>query len=425
MLCKGKNMNNDIVIKINNMSKKYNRGVIGTGSIQQDLKEWWSKVRGIDTGDVLPKDSFYALENINLEIKKGEAIGLIGKNGAGKSTLLKILSRITTPTKGEIDIYGRINSMLEVGTGFHMEMTGRENIYLNGAILGMSKSEIEAKMDSIIEFSEVGAFIDTPVKRYSSGMYVRLAFSVAIHLDSEIMVLDEILAVGDATFQQKCINKLMESVSKENKTVIYVSHNMQTVRQLCNRCICLKKGKVIYDGDVETAIDKYNDLIVESNLEQDVTNRNDLMKDKHLKMSQKQFITKIEILESLNKIFTPQDKLVVRLYCVSKSEMQNIFARFEIKTMDGFVIGSVFSEECYAVEEGENYSLIISLDLKNLTPDSYMISVVLTERGFGNAEYLIDCLPNILTFKVIDNDSRWNNKYWGVVHFDDMKLEKI
>ena len=206
-----------------------------------------------------------ALNGVSFEVKKGEAIGLIGHNGTGKSTLLKLLTRVTAPTSGKIYLNGRVASMLEVGTGFHGELTGRENVYMNGAILGMTKKEIDAKMEDIIEFSEVREFIDTPVKRYSSGMFVKLAFSVAAHLDAEIMLMDEVLAVGDMAFQNKCINKMKE-VANSGRTIIYVSHNMNTIRRLCNRCVVLNKREVEFVGDVGEAISvymgEYNDFSV-------------------------------------------------------------------------------------------------------------------------------------------------------------------
>lgn len=198
-----------------------------------------------------------ALNGIDFEVYKGERLGIIGGNGAGKSTTLKLLSRVTAPTEGNIYINGRISSMLEVGTGFHPELTGRENIYLNGAILGMSKAEVDSKIEEIIDFSECRQFIDTPVKRYSSGMYVKLAFAVAAHLDSEILVMDEVLAVGDMKFQQKCLGKMSDVAKNDGRTVLYVSHNMNTIRQLCNRCIVLDHGRVVFNGDVEEAIAIY------------------------------------------------------------------------------------------------------------------------------------------------------------------------
>ena len=273
-------MSEQIAIKIQGLKKQYRLGQIGGGTLTADLQSWWARIRHkedpnskIGTDQRLIGQTFMALNGIDLTIKKGEAIGIIGGNGAGKSTMLKILSRITAPTEGSVDIYGRIASMLEVGTGFSPEMTGRENVYMNGAILGMTKAEIDAKMEDIIEFSEVRDFIDTPVKRYSSGMYVKLAFSVAAHLDSEIMIMDEVLAVGDVNFQQKCLKKMREAAASEGKTVLYVSHNMSTIRQLCDRCIVLSGGKLIFDGDVENAISVYeNDRVFSLKNDYDISN---------------------------------------------------------------------------------------------------------------------------------------------------------
>ena len=256
--------NREIALRLSGVKKRYKLGQIGGGTLTADLQSWWARVRGKEDPNLpvgmdqrLVGQTFMALNGIDLTIYKGEAVGIIGGNGAGKSTMLKLLSRVTAPTEGEIDIYGRIASMLEVGTGFNGEMTGRENVYLNGAILGMTKAEIDAKMEDIIEFSEVRDFIDTPVKRYSSGMYVKLAFSVAAHLDSDIMIMDEVLAVGDVQFQKKCLDRMRAAAKQEGRTVLYVSHNMNTVRQLCDRCIVMEKGKIVFEGDVEDAIGVY------------------------------------------------------------------------------------------------------------------------------------------------------------------------
>lgn len=257
-----------IILKAENISKQYRLGLVGTGTISHDLNRWWYRVRRkedpyLKIGEVNDRsqkgnsDYVWALKDINFEVKHGEVLGIIGKNGAGKSTLLKILSRVTTPTTGEIKTKGRIASLLEVGTGFHAEMTGRENIYLNGAILGMTKKEISSKIDEIIEFSGCERYIDTPVKRYSSGMTVRLAFAVAAFLEPEILVIDEVLAVGDAEFQKKAIGK-MQSISRgEGRTVLFVSHNMAAIKSLCTRSIVLEHGKVVFEGEVEDAIDHY------------------------------------------------------------------------------------------------------------------------------------------------------------------------
>ena len=257
---------NHTVLKIENVSKQYRLGVVGTGTLSHDLNRWWSKLRGKEdpylkigtTNDRKNNNSDYvwALKDINLDIKKGEVIGIIGRNGAGKSTLLKLLSQVTNPTSGEIKIKGRIASLLEVGTGFHPELTGRENIYLNGAILGMSKIEITSKFDEILDFSEIGSYIDSPVKRYSSGMMVRLGFAVAAYLEPEILVVDEVLAVGDADFQKKCIAKMKE-VASEGRTVLFVSHNMTSIRNLCERGVVLESGKVKFTGSSIDAISYY------------------------------------------------------------------------------------------------------------------------------------------------------------------------
>ena len=258
----------DLIIKVEDLSKQYRLGQIGTGSLSHDLNRWWHKIRGNEdpylkigeTNDRTQKghsEYVWALKDINFEIKKGEVWGVIGKNGAGKSTLLKLLSRVTAPTTGEIRYKGKMASLLEVGTGFHGELTGKENIYLNGAILGMKKKEITAKFDEIIDFAGVEKYIDTPVKRYSSGMFVRLAFAVAAHLDTDILILDEVLAVGDASFQRKCLGKMNESATNEGKTVLFVSHNLSQVQGLCNKGMLLENGQLKTLGDINKVINEY------------------------------------------------------------------------------------------------------------------------------------------------------------------------
>lgn len=241
---------NELVLKLEHVSKDYRLGLVTGQTLKDALKEKLHKGMN-ESGRFNPK--FTALNDVSFTVKRGETVGLIGPNGAGKSTVLKLISRITAPTEGTIYIKGRVASMLEVGTGFHQELTGRENIYLNGSILGMSRAEIESKIDSIIAFSECEDFIDTPVKRYSSGMYVKLAFAVASHLESEIMIMDEVLAVGDVNFQKKCLDKMKEVAENEHRTIIYVSHNMDTIYKLCKRCLVLDKGSLVFDGDVAEA----------------------------------------------------------------------------------------------------------------------------------------------------------------------------
>lgn len=261
-------MSKDIILKAENISKQYRLGQVGTGTLSHDLNRWWHQIRGkedpyLKIGDVNDRstkatsDYVWALQNINFEVERGEVFGIVGKNGAGKSTLLKILSKVTAPTTGSIKFGGRIASLLEVGTGFHGEMTGRENIFLNGAILGMTKKEIASKIDEIIDFSGCERYIDTPVKRYSSGMYVRLAFAVAAFLEPDILIVDEVLAVGDAEFQKKAIGKMQDISRTGGRTVLFVSHNMAAIKQLCTKIIMLENGSVVFEGNTNDGIDYY------------------------------------------------------------------------------------------------------------------------------------------------------------------------
>jgi lipopolysaccharide transport system ATP-binding protein len=256
------------VIKVENLSKAYQLGDFGTGTISRDLERFWARMRGkedpfLKIGEINDRttkgesDIVWSLKDINFDVNQGDAIGIIGRNGAGKSTLLKVLSRVTSPTSGSVKVKGRIASLLEVGTGFHPELTGRENIYLNGAILGMRKAEIKRKFDEIVDFAGVDRYIDTPVKRYSSGMYVRLAFAVAAHLESEILVVDEVLAVGDAEFQKKCLGKMGEVSKGEGRTVLFVSHNMDAIMRLCTQAILLKDGQLQDYNNTKKIIDLY------------------------------------------------------------------------------------------------------------------------------------------------------------------------
>ena len=270
----------DIILKAENISKQYRLGTVGTGTLSHDLNRWWHKIRGKEdpylrigeTNDRTTKgasDYVWALQDINFEVQRGEVLGIIGKNGAGKSTMLKILSKVTAPTTGSIKSRGRIASLLEVGTGFNGELTGRENVYLNGAILGMTKKEITEKLDEIIAFSGCERYIDTPVKRYSSGMTVRLAFAVAAFLEPEILVIDEVLAVGDAEFQKKAIGKMQDISKGEGRTVLFVSHNMAAVKSLCTRGIVMENGRVVFEGGIEDSVNRYLQV---SNLENDFFN---------------------------------------------------------------------------------------------------------------------------------------------------------
>jgi lipopolysaccharide transport system ATP-binding protein len=288
-------------IKIENLSKQYRLGTVGTGTFSNDINRWWqTTIRGkedpyLAIGETNNRetkgssDYVWALKDINFEVQPGEILGIIGKNGAGKSTLLKLLSRVTAPTTGRITSYGRIASLLEVGTGFHPELTGRENVFLNGAIMGMTKKEIRAKLDEIVDFSGCERYIDTPVKRYSSGMYVRLAFAVAAHLEPEILIVDEVLAVGDAEFQKKAIGKMQEVSQGQGRTVLFVSHNMASIENLCSKVYVMEQGTGVFLGETMEGINRYLRRRI-SNTETDLGDRQDRIGDGRLRFESVELI---------------------------------------------------------------------------------------------------------------------------------------
>lgn len=417
-------------IKIENVKKQYRLGQIGGGTLRGDLSSWWAKKHGkedpnakLGSASRSVNGTFMALNGIDLTIYPGEVVGIIGRNGAGKSTLLKLLSRVTAPTSGEIDIYGRISSMLEVGTGFHGEMTGRENVYMNGAILGMSKAEIDSKMNDIIEFSEVGEFIDTPVKRYSSGMYVKLAFSVAAHLDSEIMIMDEVLAVGDMAFQKKCLDKMKEAASGEGRTVLYVSHNMETIRKLCDRCIVLDEGRVIYDGEVEKAIEFYMG--------------SSLTLKPYRKYSAEDY--KIKAIPSLRIVSSELDRsdcqydsgevINVRLKCRCEEPVSGVHFRFQLVAKDNTRIGSMFTSSGVDMSKSGEWNLQFTIDTHELVPGQYMVEVAIyCVNELGNNNY-VNTLKNGFWFEIkqgINKDVNLNwNPIFGHTHLADLKMEVI
>lgn len=419
--------NREIAIKLSGVKKMYKLGQIGGGTLQADLQSWWARIRGKEDPNTkigqeqrLVGQTFMALNGIDLTVYKGEALGIIGGNGAGKSTMLKLLSRVTAPTDGRIDIYGRIASMLEVGTGFNGELTGRENVYMNGAILGMTKAEIDSKMEDIIDFSEVRDFIDTPVKRYSSGMYVKLAFSVAAHLDSEIMIMDEVLAVGDMAFQKKCLDKMRDVANKEGRTVLYVSHNMNTIRQLCSRCIVLDKGKIIFCGEVEDAIDIYlNTSDMEQKLFNDYSN---LKRLNHISGNNVGRISSIEILEKSNMKFDPTEKIKMRVDWDTFDRDDNLSLRLEFKQMDGSPIFSSVCNNFMSVEADRHYSEKFEVDISFLAGGKYKVFAVLyhvTDTGiFIDYDAVI---PAFSFEKKTDDSMQWDSRYYGSVCDNGMK----
>ncbi len=395
-------------IKVENLSKIYRLGEIGTGTISRDL-ERWVKMNVLGKEDPFLKigesndrsqkgssDLVYSLQDLNFEIQQGDAVGIIGRNGAGKSTLLKILSRVTTPTTGKINIKGRVASLLEVGTGFHPELTGRENIYLNGAILGMRKREIDRKFDEIVDFSGVERYIDTPVKRYSSGMYVRLAFAVAAHLESEILIVDEVLAVGDAEFQKKCLGKMGDISKGEGRTVLFVSHNMAAVSNLCNKGILITKGSIEISSTVENVIAQYN-----------------FGKNKSLFWQLDSFVKQKKNIQISNvnlSITGNQPNLVLQLeLLISNIEsIQNgAFLAIYISSYDSepLMEGIPGYSNIFFKEKNMTQKVKIEINLFGLIPGTYMLGIWLGLDHFNELDYL----PEIIQFEISENPMKNRN----------------
>lgn len=417
----------ELMIKIEDITKEYRLGAIGGTTLRDELQRALAKRKKIEDPTLkigetraISNEKFLALNGISFEVKKGEAIGIIGHNGAGKSTLLKLITRITAPTSGRIYLNGRVASMLEVGTGFHPELTGRENVYLNGAILGMSKKEIDEKMEDIIEFSECRQFIDTPVKRYSSGMYVKLAFSVAAHLDSEIMIMDEVLAVGDVAFQNKCIKKMRE-VADSGRTILYVSHNMNTIRKLCNRCVVLEKGKVVFEGDIDKAIAVYTDnsiTVEKSPINLSICKR-------YGEPTGVIHFEKLAFEKKENTSFLLGEKNNLCLKWNSTRNIEKMFIRFHIKNSDFTSIGVMYAEPI-SVVKGENQA-IYNVDFGELAPGQYSVTVIAYECDEQGVELRHECVEPAFSMEVIADETNqlffdWNTG-WGNVCFNRMTLK--
>lgn len=417
-------MEAELALKVENIKKRYRLGVIGGGTLQGDIQSWWARIRGkedpnqkIGAQTDTKRGTFMALDGISFEVRKGERLGIIGGNGAGKSTTLKLLSRVTAPTEGKIYINGRISSMLEVGTGFHPELTGRENIYLNGAILGMTKTEVDRKIEDIIEFSECRQFIDTPVKRYSSGMYVKLAFSVAAHLDSEILIMDEVLAVGDMKFQQKCLKKMKEVAENEGRTVLYVSHNMNTIRQLCNRCIVLQRGKLVFEGDVESAISIYmgTDINKYRNNIDILPQMRDPSWPNPLVRIQKICVDS----ETGNFEYGKQMSFTIQINNISKVK-RNVYVRIMLKTVSGIPVTMYPVKNEIIVQPGDEIQKSYKINISQIVPGKYTLSFALYEIGELGANVNLDVIRDVYVFNIYANegfnhDMSWNPQWWGYV----------
>ncbi len=377
-----------LALKAENISKQYRLGQVGTGTLSHDINRVWHQLRGkedpyLKIGEANDRaskgnsDYVWSLQDINFEIEQGDAVGIIGKNGAGKSTLLKLLSKVTKPTTGKIYTNGRIASLLEVGTGFHPEMTGRENIYLNGAILGMTRREITKKFDEIVDFSGVERYIDTPVKRYSSGMYVRLAFAVAAHLESEILIVDEVLAVGDAEFQKKCLGKMGDVSKGEGRTVLFVSHNMASVKELTQNSLLLSNGKLIEVGNTDQIISSYTRMNYESTTslwEGSLVDANTLIE-----------IKKVEILQNSSLGFSNQAPLIckISLKNLTALNQSNYRLVLTLKSADDIIL----------LNSG------IILDKK--TPGDYELEIALPAHTLSNTEFILGFRIDIPKDKLI------------------------
>ena len=390
-------MDKDCVIKTEHLTKRYTLGVIGSGTLRRDLQSWYAKKRGredpnrrIGAREYEKGEIFTALENFDIEIKRGERVGIIGANGAGKSTFLKLLSRITSPTEGKIAYRGRIASMLEVGTGFSGELTGRENIYLNGAILGMTKAEVDAKIDEIISFSECETFIDTPVKRYSSGMFVKLAFAVAAHLDAEILIMDEVLAVGDMKFQKKCIAKMRELAIDENRTVLYVSHNMSTIQELCSRCVVLEHGRKVFDGEVDEA---------------------EKVRRKLLNLTRAKFFGRT------SSWFYDDEQVPLELDWTYLEDVERLGLRVEISDIRHYPITAFVIENAGGGKKGESQTLQLRLDISALAQGTYCVRYVFFTCANRDAKpESVEIAAGLTIRKRLrtEGDTRWQ-KSWGSV----------
>ena len=421
--------NSPVAIQVTGVKKMYKLGQIGGGTLQKDLQSWWARKRGkedpnskIGDGERSHGDTFMALNGIDLTIYQGEAVGIIGSNGAGKSTLLKLLSRVTAPTEGEIDIYGRIASMLEVGTGFNGELTGRENVYMNGAILGMTKSEIDEKMEEIIEFSEVREFIDTPVKRYSSGMFVKLAFSVAAHLDAEIMIMDEVLAVGDMAFQTKCLDKMREAANKDGRTVLYVSHNMNTIRKLCDRCIVLDNGRVVFEGDVEDAIEVY---LGTNNTSNPIVDLENIPREKGFNNGPAKMVEMR--IDTTNSCFVVGTKLDGSISIKAKQTLSDVNISFVFMS-GGIPIMTSETGTVLLLNENKINKVLFELDFEKLVPAKYNLKLIVSQKNSDGGVYIIDALMDSYAFEIIPyegffNNRKWNTNYTGFIYGNPVRIE--
>jgi lipopolysaccharide transport system ATP-binding protein len=390
----------DVVIRVEHLSKCYQLGVISHGTLRRDLQSWWARVRGKPdpnakighTAHHIGKDGehFWALQDVSFDVRQGQIIGIIGRNGAGKSTLLKILSKITQPTDGCVKLKGRVGSLLEVGTGFHGELTGRENTYLNGAILGMRKAEIDRKFDEIVDFADIEEFIDTPVKRYSSGMYVRLAFAVAAHLEPEILLVDEVLAVGDIRFQRKCLGK-MRSVSQEGRTVLFVSHNMPTITSLCQECLLLDAGRLVKRGVTSEVVMQYYGSGESSPAEVNFLNTSQYFGDDYARLTAGAILNHQQ--QNIPEILIDEPFTISMRYQILSPRAIKCFPNFHLYNADGVCVCVLSNQQTEILPEGE-YLAQCTFPGTLLNEGSYFVGLALSsvEKGVTVHFYAQNCL---------------------------------
>ena len=403
-------------IEFNHVGKQYRLGLVSTGTLSHDLNRWWQtailrredpylKIGSVnDRATKADSDYVWALRDIDFKVEQGDVVGIIGKNGAGKSTLLKLLSKVTGPTVGTIRARGRIASLLEVGTGFHSEMTGRENIFMNGAILGMTKQEIAAKLDEIVDFSGCERYLDTPVKRYSSGMMVRLGFAVAAHLDPEILVVDEVLAVGDAEFQKKAIGKMRDVSRGEGRTVLFVSHNMNTILSLCTIGVLLENGLVKKTGDIKSVVEAYTGEQSALCSEVDCSN---IPRQKDELHCNGVVISKFKIIDPVTPILLYGTAIHGCLTIESQKIVSDVTLRITIKTASDVVVCSSISDTKIQLRQGRN-ELDIQLDTSYLAPGTYFVSFVLSING---NQYL-DMVRRAFYFEIVPTEGFNNGREW-------------
>ena len=417
------------LLEIDHISKQYRLGMIGGGMLYRDINSWIARKMGkedpnrkIGADTSMDGETFMAIKDVSFNVDRGDALALCGRNGAGKSTMLKLISRITAPSDGEIRIHGRVASLLEVGTGFHPELTGRENVYLNGAILGMSRSEITKKMDEIIEFSEIERFIDTPVKRYSSGMFVKLGFAVAANLAPDILICDEVLAVGDLAFQQKCLNK-MTDVARSGRAVLYVSHNMRTVSQLCNRGLFLHQGSLVYDGTTDKAIELYSGAG-----NRDVVRDLDSM-PRPRNRGEQMHLMKMVTLNSTNMEFQQDDEWEFNITARSNVNEKSLRLRLILKNKMTAPIAMTQTVP-FEVKAGEKFTLNVRFPLDTIAPGEYMFRLnLVSDRIGGNSNYY-DTIEEAGQFVVLDdpqvNDGfTWFERLWGNSRLKRLEIARI